>query len=54
MLTFQTIVSLSDTGLRSKFMPIIGLNWAVCEDCEKATLRALFGPKKPLSATLCR
>ena len=33
MLTFQTIVSLSDTGLRSKFMPIIGLNWAVCEDC---------------------
>ena len=33
MLTFQTVVSLSDTGLRSKFIPMIGLNWAVCEDC---------------------
>ena len=33
MLTFQTIVSLSDTGLRSKFIPMIGFNWAVCEDC---------------------
>lgn len=33
MLTFQTVVSLSDTGLRSKFIPLIGLNWAVCEDC---------------------
>ncbi len=33
MLTFQTIMSLSNTGLRNKFIPMIGLNWAVCEDC---------------------
>ena len=33
MLTFRTIVSLSDTGLRDTFIPMVGLSWAVCEDC---------------------
>ena len=33
MLTFRTIVSLSDTGMRDKIIPMIGLNWATCGDC---------------------
>lgn len=33
MLTFQTIVSLSDTGMRDKIIPMIGLSWATCGDC---------------------
>ena len=33
MLTFRTIVSLSDSGMRDKLIPMIGLNWALCGDC---------------------
>ena len=33
MLTFQTIVSLSDTGMRDTIIPMIGLSWAPCGDC---------------------
>ena len=33
MLTFRTIISLSDSGMRDKLVPMIGLNWAVCGDC---------------------
>ena len=33
LFTFRAIVSLSDTGLRSRFTPIVGFNWARCGDC---------------------
>ena len=33
MLTFRTIVSLSETGMRDTIIPMIGLSWAACGDC---------------------
>ena len=33
MLTFRTVMSLSDSGMRDKLIPMIGLNWALCGDC---------------------
>ena len=33
LFTFRAILSVDDTGLRSRFTPIIGFNWARCADC---------------------
>ena len=33
LFTFRAILSVDDTGLRSRFTPIIGFNWARCRDC---------------------
>ena len=33
LFTFRAILSIDDTGLRSRFTPIIGFNWARCADC---------------------
>ena len=32
LVTFRTVMSLDDTGLRDKFLPILSFSWAMCSD----------------------